>query len=136
MAHFAGFLPKRCRFLMVTIPSGLARSVVDRSLAALDDAGASVVGILENMAGYRCPDCGSIQPLFPGPERPDTGPHEVLASLPFDPRIAEASDAGWREEHRPLIEELETAGLTENLRRGLTADPTDPTDPNEEGELP
>jgi ATP-binding protein involved in chromosome partitioning len=51
-------------FLLVTIPSEVARGVVARSVAALSKRTTRVVGYVENMSGYYCHDCRAIKPLF------------------------------------------------------------------------
>jgi ATP-binding protein involved in chromosome partitioning len=91
--QFAEYLGERAAFVLVTVPSDLARGVVARSLAALADTDVRVVGYLENMKGYFCPDCGTIKPLFP-----ETGgvPLDVpcLGAIPFDPELAARCDDG------------------------------------------
>lgn len=91
--QFAEFLGKDVRFVLVTIPSELARGVVQRSLAALENTPNRVVGVIENMAGYWCADCAEVKALFP---RVDPGALgvAVLGSIPFDPALAAACDAG------------------------------------------
>jgi ATP-binding protein involved in chromosome partitioning len=86
--------PGRVSYVMVTIPSDLSRGVVARSLTALAGAGAPAVGWVENMAGYLCPGCGEVQPLFPESSTPLDAP--CLGRVPFDARLAALCDAGWR----------------------------------------
>ncbi|HXT22548.1 MAG TPA: P-loop NTPase, partial [Thermoanaerobaculia bacterium] len=97
----AQLLGPRAAFVLVTVPSAVARQVVARSLDALsgaDDAGAAgrVVGYVENMAGYWCRDCGAVRPLFPAADGPLQTALRVplLGSIPFDPALAAACDAG------------------------------------------
>lgn len=93
----AGIVPgataSRLGFLLVTAPSAVARGVVARSITALAALDVPVLGAVENMAGYLCPDCGEIQPLFPEPDVPLDAP--CLGRLPFDPELARLCDAGW-----------------------------------------
>ena len=94
----AQLLGPRAAFVLVTVPSAVAREVVARSLDALAGNGRGappagrVVGYVENMAGYWCRDCGAVRPLFPPAERPLPVP--LLASIPFDPALAAACDGG------------------------------------------
>lgn len=85
----------RLAFVMVTVPSDLARGVVARSLAALEEAGGHLLGHVENMAGYYCRGCGEVRPLFPESTVALDAP--CLARLPFDPELAELCDRGWPE---------------------------------------
>ena len=94
----AQLLGPRAAFVLVTVPSAVAREVVARSLDALvgGDTGAPpagrVVGYVENMAGYWCRECGAVRPLFPAAEVPLSVP--LLGSIPFDPALAAACDDG------------------------------------------
>jgi ATP-binding protein involved in chromosome partitioning len=85
-------------FVLVTLPSELARGVVARSLVALRAAGGRVLGTVENMAGYWCRECGAVRPLFPRDaggelDAPRLGPS--LGEVPFDPELAALCDRGW-----------------------------------------
>ena len=83
--------------LCVTIPSGASEMAVARALQLAQDRGVEIVGVVENMAGYVCPGCDDVRPLFPG----DAGQrlaatHEVpfLGRVPFDPEAAALAEAG------------------------------------------
>jgi ATP-binding protein involved in chromosome partitioning len=91
-AQLAGLLGPRARFVLVTIPSAVARRVVLRSLDSLGRAGGRVLGYVENMAGYACASCNEVRPLFAAGE---PLPIACLGSMPFDPALAAACDAGW-----------------------------------------
>ena len=62
--QYADFLGPRTSFLLVTIPSEVARGVVARSVAALSKGPNRLLGYVENMSGYYCRDCNDIKPLF------------------------------------------------------------------------
>ena len=82
----------RVSFLLVTIPSEVARGVVARSVAALSKGPNRVLGYVENMSGYYCRDCNAIKPLF------ENGPSVLeipcLGTVPFDPDLARRCDSG------------------------------------------
>jgi ATP-binding protein involved in chromosome partitioning len=85
----------RVSFLLVTIPSEVARGVVARSVAALSKGSHRLLGYVENMSGYYCRDCNAIKPLF------DSGPGAsprlqipCLGTVPFDPELARHCDRG------------------------------------------
>ena len=79
-------------FLLVTIPSQVARGVVARSVAALSKGPTRVLGYVENMSGYYCRDCDAVKPLF---ESNDAGLGiPCLGTLPFDPELARHCDLG------------------------------------------
>src|SRR3970040_1882373 len=59
----AEFLGPRTSFLLVTIPSEVARGVVARSVAALSRVPNRLLGYVENMSGYYCRHCDAVKPL-------------------------------------------------------------------------
>jgi ATP-binding protein involved in chromosome partitioning len=90
-------LPRPPGVVVVTIPSEASFRSVRRALETARDSSVPVLGVIENMAGYRCEDCGAFQRLFQG----DAGEHlareagaPLLARVPFDPRVQGAADAG------------------------------------------
>jgi ATP-binding protein involved in chromosome partitioning len=95
--QYAEFFGPRTSFLLVTIPSEVARGVVARSVAALSKGPHRLLGYVENMSGYYCRDCNAIKPLFDsGPEAsqpPDLG-IPCLGAVPFDPELARHCDRG------------------------------------------
>lgn len=102
--HFAelltGLAGDRCAFVLVTLPSEVARGVVARSLTALAGTGARLAGVVENMDGYWCRDCDEVKPLFPGGSEAEGSPSlglSNLGSVPFDPALAALADRGWPE---------------------------------------
>jgi ATP-binding protein involved in chromosome partitioning len=94
----------RVSFLLVTIPSEVARGVVARSVAALTKGSfggahgrpGRLLGYVENMSGYYCRDCDAIKPLFATPEAADLG-IPCIGTLPFDPELARRCDTGITE---------------------------------------
>ena len=91
--QFAEFLGVETAFMLVTVPSDLARGVVARSVAALHGTANPLLGYVENMKGYWCDRCQEVRPLFPTNESVDLGIPR-LGSVPFDPELAAACDRG------------------------------------------
>jgi ATP-binding protein involved in chromosome partitioning len=83
----------RVSFLLVTIPSEVARGVVARSVAALSKGPSRLLGYVENMSGYYCRDCNAVKPLFASSELPTLG-IPCLGTVPFDPELAQHCDRG------------------------------------------
>jgi ATP-binding protein involved in chromosome partitioning len=99
--QYADFLGARASFLLVTIPSQVARGVVARSVTALSKGPNRLLGYVENMSGYYCRDCDAIKPLFASPDssNPSTWPRSgleipCLGNVPFDPELARQCDRG------------------------------------------
>ena len=91
--QYADFLGPRASFLLVTIPSEVARGVVARSVAALSKGPNRLLGYVENMSGYYCRDCNAIKPLFASPD-PSSLEIPCLGTVPFDPELARHCDRG------------------------------------------
>ncbi len=100
--QYADFLGARASFLLVTIPSEVARGVVARSVDALSKGSHRVLGYVENMSGYYCRDCNAIKPLFAPGESTSLG-IPCFGTVPFDPELARHCDRGI-----PLAERPET----------------------------
>ena len=108
--QYADFLGPRTSFLLVTIPSEVARGVVARSVAALSKGPNRLLGYVENMSGYYCRDCDAIKPLFVSPDQPPSRLRRsagasakaepagleipCLGTVPFDPELARHCDLG------------------------------------------
>jgi len=84
--------------VVVTTPQGVAIDDVRRSLSFVGDVGNRVLGLIENMSGFACPDCGSVHNIF------NTGGGEDLAKeagvrflgrIPLDPEVAHSGDEGF-----------------------------------------
>ena len=91
--QYADFFGERTSFVMVTIPSQVARGVVARSVAALERRPNRLLGYIENMSGYFCRDCNGVKPLFESDAASDLG-IPCLGTVPFDPELARQCDLG------------------------------------------
>jgi ATP-binding protein involved in chromosome partitioning len=99
----AGLVPSLSGAIVVTIPSEVSHLVVKKSITLARAAGARLLGLVENMAGYVCGACGAVGPLFEGPGGARTAAElalPFLGAVPFDPRLAAAADRG-----RPFVAE-------------------------------
>ena len=86
LATVLALVPRLSGAVIVTIPSDLAQLVVKRSITAVHQAGARILGLVENMAG-----------LFHGPDVADMareGGVPFCGRVPFDPLLAQAADRG------------------------------------------
>ncbi len=92
-AQFAEFFGKRTSTLLVTIPTDVSRGVVSRAVSALHDSGTNIIGYLENMSDYLCPECNRLAPLF-RVSGEVTVPVPSLGTIPFDPQLAQLCDSG------------------------------------------
>ena len=89
-------IPKLTGFIVVTIPSEVAKSVVKKAVSFAKRVEAPVIGIIENMSYFRCGD-GSIHYIFGKGAAEDIAKQygiPMLGKIPIDPRIREANDRG------------------------------------------
>lgn len=91
------FLPDAAGIVIVTIPSQVSQKVAYKAAMLAKKAGIRILGIIENMSGYVCEECGGIEYIF------QKGGGEILAEeidvpflgkIPLDARLARASDNG------------------------------------------
>jgi Mrp family chromosome partitioning ATPase len=103
--------------MLVSTPQQLSSLVVRKAANLLTRLDIPILGVIENMSFFRCPDCGAEHNLFGPSHANEIAEHsqvEVRARLPVDPAIAELCDAGRVEEtYLPEIEELASQLITE-----------------------
>ncbi|MGH9867054.1 MAG: P-loop NTPase [Candidatus Polarisedimenticolia bacterium] len=120
--QYAEFFGERTSFVLVTIPSQLSRGVVARSVASLRKAPNRLLGYIENMKGYHCATCNDVKPLFPVTGELDLG-IPCLGSVPFDPELSAASDAGGMVGGEDRPSSAATRSIASRLAHLLEAQP-------------
>jgi len=87
--------------ILVTTPQELAAMVVRKAVNMVRQLNIAILGVVENMSYYRCPDNGKLHEVF-GPSHVEeiakAAGVPVSARLPIDPAIATLSDSGKVEE--------------------------------------
>jgi len=90
-------LPEMDGVVIVTIPSEVSQDVVKKAVTFARILNVPVIGIIENMSGFVCPNCGAEINIFKtgGGEKisKDLGV-PFLGRIPIDPKICEDSDIG------------------------------------------
>ena len=83
--------------VLVTTPQNVALSDVYRAKYMFDKVEVPVLGLIENMSTFVCPDCGKAHDIFRsgGGERAsqDLG-IRLFGKIPIDPEISQGGDAG------------------------------------------
>ena len=90
-------LPEMDGVVIVTIPSEVSQTVVGKSITFSRQLNVPVIGIIENMSGFVCPDCGKVTDIFKsggGEKVAKEYSVPFLGKIPLDPRVCEASDLG------------------------------------------
>ena len=80
----------------MTTPSEVASDVVQKSIAYARDLGINVLGIVENMSRYLCPQCGTESELFDGDTKAMCQALDLplLGRIPFDRTLGRSFDKG------------------------------------------
>jgi len=90
-------LPEMDGVVIVTIPSEVSQIVVGKAITFSRQLEVPVIGIIENMSGFVCPECGAETNIFKtggGQKISEELEVPFLGRIPLDPRICEDSDRG------------------------------------------
>ncbi|MBR4091714.1 MAG: P-loop NTPase, partial [Mogibacterium sp.] len=86
--------------IVVTSPQELVSMIVGKAVKMAEMMDIPVLGLVENMSYFTCPDCGKEIPVF-GPSKVEEVAAEygldVLGRLPINPKLAAACDKGMIE---------------------------------------
>lgn len=102
--------------VVVTSPQDLVEMIVDKAIDLASSMNVPVLGMVENMASFTCPDCGHEHFIFGEPKGAALAQARGIpayATLPLNPGFAAMADAGRIEEcvqdgaFLPIIEQIE-----------------------------
>ena len=104
--------------LIVTSPQELVSMIVTKAVKMAEMMKVPVIGLVENMSYFHCPDNGKDYQIFGDSHIEEIAQQynlEVLAKLPIDPAIAAHCDAGnledmdfnWMERATEKLEQIE-----------------------------
>jgi ATP-binding protein involved in chromosome partitioning len=83
--------------IMVTTPQSLASLIVRKAVHMAQLVGTPIIGVVENMSYFKCPDTGKQHQIF-GPshssEVMEAAAAPLLAQIPINPMITSLCDAG------------------------------------------
>jgi ATP-binding protein involved in chromosome partitioning len=83
--------------IIVTTPQDVALIDARKGLNMFRKMGVPVLGIIENMSHYVCPDCGREERIFKrggGRQTAETLEVPFLGEIPIDPKIVIGGDSG------------------------------------------
>lgn len=86
----------------VSAPQELVAMIVGKAVNLAHNLDVPVLGLVENMAYFKCDDCGKEHWIFGEPQAQKVADRygiKSVASLPLDPSFASAVDAGKVEEY-------------------------------------
>ena len=107
----AQLIPDLDGAVIVTMPSEVSQAVVKKAITFTRQIGVPIIGIVENMSGFACPDCGAHLNIFKtggGKKIAEELSVPYLGSIPIDPNVCEDSDRGT-----PFIAENKTSAAAE-----------------------
>jgi Mrp family chromosome partitioning ATPase len=87
--------------VIVTSPQELVSMIVAKAVKMANMMNVPILGIVENMSYFKCPDCSKEHKIFGESHIDDIASEnklEVLAKLPINPDVARKVDAGKAEE--------------------------------------
>ncbi|MBN1244997.1 Mrp/NBP35 family ATP-binding protein [Candidatus Bathyarchaeota archaeon] len=83
--------------IIVTMPSEVSQAVVKKAITFARQLGVPVIGVIENMSGFVCPECGATLDIFKsggGKQVAEDLSVPYLGKIPIDPAICVDSDNG------------------------------------------
>ncbi|UDQ96478.1 Mrp/NBP35 family ATP-binding protein [Lentisphaerota bacterium WC36G] len=83
--------------IIVTTPQEVSLADCRRSISFCQQLNLPILGVIENMSGFSCPDCGKIVDIFGtdgGKNMAEQFNIPFLGKLPIDPAFAQACDNG------------------------------------------
>lgn len=89
------------RVIFVSTPAAMSIADVSRGILMFQSMGVHILGIIENMSVFRCPDCDTEYYVFSKKKTEALAQRfnlPILASIPLDPQIRKLGDEG-----RPLV---------------------------------
>ena len=98
--------------VIVTTPQDLVSMIVGKAVNMAKMMNIPILGIVENMSWVECPDCGKKIHVFGESKIEEVAKEynlDVLARLPFDPKLSAACDRG-------AIEMTETTAMDEAVQ--------------------
>jgi Mrp family chromosome partitioning ATPase len=86
--------------IIVTSPQELVSMIVSKAAKMAKTMNIPIIGIVENMSYFKCPDCDKEYRIFGDTNIKEFAQQhnvDILAKLPIDPKIAAACDKGMIE---------------------------------------
>ncbi len=106
--------------IVVTTPQGVAAVDVSKSINFCKQLSLKVHGIVENMSGFVCPECGKVTYVFKkdgGRKLAEKYGVSFLGAIPLDPSIGDSGDAG-----KPYVAQFQASpvsALYAEIAKGL-----------------
>ena len=86
--------------ILVTSPQELVEMIVKKAARMAEMMNVPVLGLVENMSGFQCDQCGKVHDIFGASHAEEVAKDmgiPVCARLPINPKLAAACDKGMIE---------------------------------------
>ena len=104
--------------VIVTSPQELVSMIVEKAVKMAQLMNVPILGIVENMSYFECPDCGKQHSIFGESHIEDVASQysiDSISRLPINPKVARGADSGmielfdgdWLDSLSDIIENLE-----------------------------
>jgi len=103
--------------VIVTTPQEMALSDVRKCITFCRNLNLPIIGVLENMSGFVCPECGHRTDIFKsggGEKMAKEMAVPFLGRIPIDPRIVEACDSG-----KPYIQKYKDSQTAHTFNQSI-----------------
>merc|ERR1712179_639109 len=101
--------------VLITTPQAIAVGDVRRELTFCKKVGLPVLGIVENMSGYVCPNCSECTNIFSSGGGKALAEHAkvpFLGAVPIEPKLALAAESG-----QDFIQQFQESEASKSLTR-------------------
>jgi len=99
--------------VIVTSPQDLVSMIVDKAVNMANKMDVPIIGLVENMSYFTCPDCGEKHHIFGESKAEEVASErnlDLLAQIPINPEIASQVDKG-------LVEDLDANFMDEAIEK-------------------
>ena len=89
--------------IIVTSPQELVSMIVSKAVKMAELMNIPILGVVENMSYFKCPDCGKVTNLFGESHTEEAAAKhnlKVMARIPIDTEIAQSCDSGNIEKYQ------------------------------------
>ncbi|MDI6688508.1 MAG: Mrp/NBP35 family ATP-binding protein [Desulfobacterales bacterium] len=113
---------KDAKAIIVTTPQEVALADVRKSINFCKTVKMKIFGLIENMSGFTCPNCGEKYDLFGsggGEKTAETAGITFLGKIPFDLNIVSCGDTGvsFQEKHKDSPATKAFADIAEKISK-------------------
>ena len=91
------YLPDLDGMVVITVPSEVSQNVAKKAILLARKAKVKVFGVIENMSGFICPECGKLSYVLQqggGEKLAESMGVPLLGRIPMDARLSQSSDQG------------------------------------------